>query len=117
MLRKIDCVMVRVPSLPAAVEFYSRVFGLHPLWSDDVSAGMGLPETDAEIVLHTIDLPGDGAVYYLVDDVPTAVASAERAGCTVTVAPLEVAIGMCAVVTDPYGNRVALIDLTKGPRT
>lgn len=39
MLRKIDCVMVRVAYLPAAVEFYVRVFGLRLLWRDDSSAG------------------------------------------------------------------------------
>jgi catechol 2,3-dioxygenase-like lactoylglutathione lyase family enzyme len=31
MLRKIDCVMVRVPDLTPAVEFYTRVFGLRAL--------------------------------------------------------------------------------------
>jgi lactoylglutathione lyase len=115
-LRKIDCVMVRVPDLAAAVEFYSRVFGLRPLWHDEASVGLGMSETDAEIVLHTMDLPGDCGVYYLVDDVRASVAAAEPAGCTVRVAPLDVAIGMCAVLADPYGNPVGLIDMTKGPR-
>lgn len=109
--------MVRVPDLSAAVEYYSRVFGLRPLWHDEVSVGMGMPETDAEIVLHTMGLPGDGAVYYLVDDVRASVAAAEQAGCAVRVRPLDVPIGMCAVLADPYGNQIGLIDMTKGPRT
>jgi predicted enzyme related to lactoylglutathione lyase len=116
MLRKIDCVMVRVPDLTSSVEFYTRVFGLQPLWRDDTSAGMGMPETDAEVVLHTMDLPGDRSVHYLVDDVPEAVATAREAGCLVQEAPFEVAIGRCAVLEDPFGNPVCLLDLSKGPR-
>jgi lactoylglutathione lyase len=108
--------MVRVADLPSAVEFYDRVFGLRPLWRDETSAGMGMPETDAEVVLHTMDLPADRAVHYLVDDVPAAVAMGQRAGCVVREAPFDVAIGRCAVLEDPFGNAVCLLDLSKGPR-
>lgn len=116
MFRKIDCVMVRVPELAAAVEFYTRVFGLRPLWRDEVSAGMGMPETDAEVVLHTMELAAGQSVHYLVDDVRAAVTAAELGGGVVRKAPFEVAIGMCAVLEDPYGNAVCILDMTKGPR-
>src|SRR5687768_15462938 len=116
MLRKIDCVMVRVPELTPAVEFYTRVFGLRELWRDETSAGMGMPETDAEVVLHTMDLPADRGVHYLVDDVPAAVVMAELAGCAVREAPFDIAIGRCAVLADPFGNPVSVLDLSKGPR-
>jgi lactoylglutathione lyase len=108
--------MVRVPDLTSAVEFYIRVFGLRPLWHDDASVGMGMPETDAEVVLHTMDLPGDRSVHYLVDDVPDAVEMGQRAGCIVREPPFDVAIGMCAVLEDPFGNSVCLLDMSKGPR-
>ncbi|GAA4460057.1 VOC family protein [Phytohabitans houttuyneae] len=117
MLRKIDCVMVRVADLAAASEFYGRVFGLRPLWQDETSVGMGMPETDAEIVLHTLDLPAERSVYYLVDDVPGAVLTAEAAGCVVAEGPFDIAIGKCAVLRDPFGNTVGLLDMSKGPRT
>jgi predicted enzyme related to lactoylglutathione lyase len=116
MLRKIDCVMVRVPDLVSAAEFYTRVFGLRPLWRDETSVGMGMADTDAEVVLHTMDLPGDRSVHYLVDDVPGAVAVAQRAGCAVREAPFDVVIGMCAVLEDPFGNAVCLLDMSKGAR-
>lgn len=116
MLRKIDCVMVRVPDLTSAAEFYTRVFGLRPLWRDETSVGMGMPETDAEIVLHTMDLPGDRSVHYLVDDVPHAVTAARGAGCVVREPTFDVAIGRCAVLDDPFGNTVCLLDMSKGPR-
>jgi predicted enzyme related to lactoylglutathione lyase len=116
MLRKIDCVMVRVPDLVSAEEFYTRVFGLRPLWRDETSVGMAMAETDAEIVLHTMDLAGDRSVHYLVDDVAGAVAMAKRAGCALREAPFDITIGMCAVLEDPFGNTMCLLDMSKGPR-
>jgi hypothetical protein len=34
---------------------------------------MGMPDTDAEVVLHTMSLPHDRGVHYLVNDVLAAV--------------------------------------------
>ncbi|WP_328474278.1 VOC family protein [Actinoplanes sp. NBC_00393] len=116
MLRKIDCVLVRVPDLTAAADFYTGVFGLRPLWRDASSVGMGMPDTDAEVVLHTMDLPADRSVHYLVDNVPDAVRTCQSAGCVVREPPFEIAIGLCAVVQDPFGNVVCLLDMSKGPR-
>ena len=116
MLRKIDCVMVRVDDRAAAVDFYTRVFGLRRLWQDEASAGMAMAETDAEIVLHTMSLPPDRSVHYLVDDVPAAVEVCRREGCTVREPPFEIVIGQCAVLEDPFGNTVCLLDMSKGPR-
>jgi len=52
MLRKIDCVMIRVEKTEAAASYYADVFGLQPLWSGDGSIGLVFRETDAEIVFH-----------------------------------------------------------------
>jgi predicted enzyme related to lactoylglutathione lyase len=116
MLRKIDCVMLRVDDLDAAVDYYTRVFGLRRLWRDDVSVGMAMAETDAEIVLHTMDLPREVGVHYLVDDVREAVATAAAQGCLVREPPFDIAIGKCAVLEDPFGNTIGILDLSKGPR-
>jgi lactoylglutathione lyase len=115
-LRKIDCVLVAVGDLDEAQAFYSRVFGLRRLWQDESSVGMGMSATDAEIVLHTMDLPADVSVNYLVDDVEAAVAEYRRAGCAVRTPPFDIAVGRCAVLQDPYGNAVCVLDLTKGRR-
>jgi lactoylglutathione lyase len=50
-----------------------------------------------------------------VDDVTSAVEQLAARGCTVVVAPLDIRIGKCAVVTDPFGNTVSILDMTKGP--
>src|SRR5262245_53405044 len=114
MLRRIDCVMVPVPDLDAAVSVYERVMGLTVNWRDDVSVGMRMPESDAEVVLNT---DGTTGVHYLVDDVVSAVRQAVDGGCTVIREPFDIVIGKCAVLEDPFGNRVCVLDMTKGPRT
>jgi predicted enzyme related to lactoylglutathione lyase len=116
-LRKIGCVMVRVDDLVAASCFYGLMLGLRPLWRDEVSVGMGLPETDAEVVLHTMDLPRELGVQYLVDDVVASVSSWREAGFEVRKEPFEIAVGWCAVLEDPFGNPVCILDLSKGTRS
>jgi lactoylglutathione lyase len=115
-LRKIDCVMVRVADLDRGADFYAREFGLSVLWRDADSVGMGLPETDAELVLHTTLLPAEWAVHYLVDDVRAAVRQWRDAGRVVRREPFEIAVGWCAALEDPFGNAVCILDLTKGLR-
>ena len=117
MLKKIDCVMIRVENLEAATAYYSEVFGLRPLWRDALSVGMGFPETDAEIVLHCIpDLPSGVDVHYLVDHVGDAVRLFREKGCQILVEPFDIPIGQCAVIQDPFDVVLSILDMTKGPR-
>jgi predicted enzyme related to lactoylglutathione lyase len=117
MLRKIDCVMIYVEDLEAAAGYYVEVFGLRRLWQDDQSMGLGLPETDAEIVLHTDPaLPSKVEVHYLVDDVVRAVEALTQKGCRTLAEPFDIAIGKCAVIEDPFGTRLCILDMSKGPR-
>jgi catechol 2,3-dioxygenase-like lactoylglutathione lyase family enzyme len=65
MLRKIDCIMIRVENVEAAASYYADVFGLQPLWNGDGSVGLVFPETDAEIVFHCDPkIPSSVEVYY-----------------------------------------------------
>jgi predicted enzyme related to lactoylglutathione lyase len=115
MLRKIDCVMIRVNDIKAAAAYYAKVFGLQPQWSADDSIGLVFPECDAEIVLHCDpNIPSSVEVHYLVENVIAAVANYAAQGCRVLVEPF--AIGKCAVIADPFGTRLCILDMTKGPR-
>ncbi|GIE96535.1 VOC family protein [Paractinoplanes rishiriensis] len=116
MLKKIDCVLVRVDDLTAGAAFYADALGLRVLWRDETSLGMGLPETDAEVVLHTMDLPPEWSVHYLVDDVRATVQSWLEAGRPISRPPFEIPVGWCAALTDPFHNPICILDLTKGPR-
>jgi predicted enzyme related to lactoylglutathione lyase len=117
MLRKIDCVMIKVDDLAAARRFYAEVFGMRPLWSDSQSAGLVFPESDSEIVLHTIEaIPAKVDVNYLVSDVVAETRRLAERGCRVVAGPFEIPIGKCAVIADPFGTALTLVDMTKGPR-
>ena len=117
MFKKIDCVMIRVDDVSAAEKFYADVFGLKPLWREAGAVGMGMPETDAEIVLHNnVDIPNKVEVHYLVDDVVAAVKSYGEKGCRVLVPAFDVLIGKCAVIQDPFGTAICLLDLSSGRR-
>jgi lactoylglutathione lyase len=117
MLRKIDCVMIRVENLDASAAFYKKVFGLRPQWSGEGAVGLAFPESDAEIVLHhEKTIPSSVEVHYLVDDVVLAVAHYAEQGCQILVAPFDITIGKCAVISDPFGTRLCILDVTKGLR-
>ena len=117
MLKKIDCVMIRVDDVAAAEKFYSEVFGLKALWREAGSVGMALPETNAEIVLHNnAAIPHKVEVHYLVDNVVAAVKYYAESGCRVLAPPFDVLIGKCAVIQDPFDTTICLLDLTSGRR-
>lgn len=117
MLRKIDCIMIRVDDVEAAARYYSSVFGLHPRWSGDGAIGLIFPESDAEVVLHSDPaIPSSVEVYYLVDDAVAAVGHYTAQGCHVLVEPFDITIGKCAVIRDPFGTRLCILDMTKGSR-
>lgn len=118
MLKKIDCVMVYTDRLEEAARFYTDVFGLNLVWRDAESVGLVFPESDAEIVLHTnANLLSKLEVHYLVENVSEAVETLRQKGCEVQVEPFDIAIGKCAVIRDPFGTQLSILDMTKGPRT
>jgi catechol 2,3-dioxygenase-like lactoylglutathione lyase family enzyme len=49
MLRKIDCIMIRVEDVETASAYYAKVFGLYPQWTGDGSIDLVCPESDAEM--------------------------------------------------------------------
>lgn len=61
-------------------------------------------------------MPSPVEVHYLVDNVVAAIAYYEAQGCSVLVAPFDITIGKCAVIQDPFGTRLCILDLTKGLR-
>ena len=110
--------MVKVDDLNQARDFYRDRLGLSELWHDDSqpAIGLGFPESDAEIVLHLMDLPAHIHVHYLVDDVERSVRELRQQGVYIAEEPFDIPTGKCAVLLDPFGNAISILDMSKGPR-
>ena len=112
-LRAVDAVTIPVPDLDEGLRFYRDALGHRLLWRDDErgQAGLALPNSEAEIVLTLHQrLEPD----WLVDSVPEAVAAVVAAGGSVLSPAADIPVGMLAVVADPFGNPLVLLDLSKG---
>ena len=113
LIRRVDCVSMPVADLSAAVRFYREGLGHDLIWRSKTAAGFGLPDTETELVVHTEPRPA--ASELLVRSVPSAVQQFVEAGGTLITGPFDIAIGQCAEVSDPWGNTLALLDMSKGP--
>jgi lactoylglutathione lyase len=114
-LRKIDNVMYRVNDLEEAANFYEGVLGLKRLWTDLEAGQIGyvFPDGDSEIVIHNDpDIPNPD-FSFLVDDVAAFCADFKRQGHAVVKEPFEVRCGWFAVLEDPDGNLISIVDLTR----
>ena len=114
-LKKIDCIMHFTKNMNAAEKYYTGILGLKVLWRDEKAnmTGIGMDETDAEIVLHNDEnIPQDN-VHYLVDDVDVFCEEYKSAGQKIIVEPFDIRCGKCAVLGDIEGNAISILDLTK----
>ena len=112
LIRKVDCIQIPVPNLEDALAFYRDKFNHELIWRTDTAAGLRLPDSEAELVVQTerpqlepnlkVDSADDAAERFL------------KADGSVVVPPFDIQIGRCAVVQDPFGNRLVLLDMTKG---
>lgn len=112
LFRKIDCISLPVPDLETALTFYHRALGHEIVWRDEEAVGLKLPDDDAELVLHRSPRPAETDI--LVESIPAAVDALTKAGAELVAAPFEIRIGRCAVLHDPWGNRLVLLDDSKG---
>ena len=112
-LRKVDAVTIPVPDLDTGISCYVTGLGHRLLWRNEAvgQAGLAVPDSDTELVLTTT-LPYEPT--WLVDDVLAAVQDFRSVGGDLVSGPEEVPVGRLAVVVDPYGNRLVLLDLSKG---
>jgi predicted enzyme related to lactoylglutathione lyase len=113
LLQYVDAVTVPVPDLDRGLAFYRDVLGHQLIWRNETTgqAGLRTPRSDTEVVLTTQQ-------NYEPDwKVASADAAAEvfaANGGRVLVEPMDIPIGRLTVVEDPFGNRLVLLDSTKG---
>ena len=112
LIRKVDCIRIPVPNLEAGLEFYRDSLGHDLIWRTKTSIGLRIPESEAELVIHTErDEPETDLT---VEDVNTAVQAFVGSGGSIVTKPFDISIGKCAVVKDPWGNQFVLLDNSKG---
>ena len=113
LLRKVDAVTVRVPDLDTGLLFYRNALGHKLRWRNDEigQAGLALPDSDTELVLST-ELEYEPN--WLVTSADEAAHAIESAGGRIVAGPFDIPVGRVAVVTDPFGNVLVLVDLSKG---
>ena len=112
LFRKVDCVELAVPDLDLALASYRDRLGHALHWRTATAAGLSIAESDCEIVLETERISPETDL--LVDSADQAVERFVKAGGEILVAPFDITVGRCAVVQDPWGNRLVLLDLSKG---
>lgn len=111
LFKKADAIVIKVPSLDEGLAFYQAKLGHKLQWRNETMAALALPDTDTELVLSTTIGPETDI---LVDSVMEAVEVMKKAGGKVIVGPSNIPVGKVAVVQDPFGNRLTLVDLSKG---
>jgi predicted enzyme related to lactoylglutathione lyase len=112
LLHKFDCLQIPVPDLDAALAFYRDRLGHELVWRTETAAGLKMPDSDAELVVQTERAELEANL--TVASADAAAATIAEAGGRVVVEPFDIAIGKCTVVEDPFGNRLVLLDLSKG---
>ena len=115
-MRKVDAVTVPVPDLDAGLQFYAVALGHEVRWRHDAAGqvGLGLPESDTEIVLTTRQRYEPN---WLVESVDAAVVRVRDAGGRMLHEPFDIPVGRVAIVADPFDNVLVLLDLSKGRYT
>ncbi len=113
LLLYVDAVTVPVPDLDSGIAFYGDVLGHELIWRNEATgqAGLRTPRSNTEVVL-TVRQGYEPDWKVASADAAAAVFAAN--GGQVLAGPMDIPIGRLAVVADPFGNRLVLLDSTKG---
>jgi len=112
LFRKVDCLQIPVTNVEAGLAFYRDALGHALIWRTNTAAGLRMAESSSEIVIQT-ERPQLEA-NLTVRSADEAADAMVRAGGNVVVSPFDIAIGRCAVMADPWGNRLVILDTSKG---
>jgi predicted enzyme related to lactoylglutathione lyase len=108
-LKKINAVLVKVPSIQEGLDFYREQLGLQTFWKKENIASVRLG--DGQLVMSTTLGPETNI---LVESVEQAAKAFEKAGGKVISPPEDIDVGKMVIVEDAFGNRLTLVDFSKG---
>ena len=108
----IDCISLKVADLESAITFYTDKLGHELLWKTPTSAGLGFPNSNSELVIHSEPRPPGTDL--LVESVPDGIERLGEAGGKLVFGPIDIPVGLFAIVSDPWDNQLNILDLSKG---
>ena len=108
----VDCIRIFIPDLEKGLEYYHHKLGLQIAWKTDNAIGLLMNDDKTEIVIQNEDKKEETDI--MVDKVEDAIKIIKRAGGKVICGPFDIKIGKCAVIKDPWNNRMVILDSTKG---
>ena len=108
----IDCVQIPVPDLSDGIDFYGKRLGHSLIWRTSEAAGFRLADSSSELVIYTQNRGVE--VDWLVDSVDAAVQRWRESSGTIVAGPFDIKMGRCAVLRDPWGNELVILDCSKG---
>lgn len=109
LFKKVDAVLLHADDLEAAKKLYGDRLGHELRWQNDDAVAFKLG--DSELVISNKLEP---EVDVLVDSVETAMGKIVDLGGKVILEPEDLPVGKVGIVEDPFGNRLTLVDLSKG---
>jgi lactoylglutathione lyase len=112
MFEYVDCIRLYVENINEGIEFYNKKLGLKIAWKMEHAIGFLMNDQKTEIVIQNFDqrVETDIKVNSVIESVEKIIASGGR----VVVSPFDIEIGKCAIVEDPWGNKMTILDSSKG---
>ena len=108
-LKKINAVLVKVPSIQEGLDFYREQLGLQTFWKKENIAAVHLG--DGQLVMSTTL---DPETNILVESAEHAASVFEKAGGKIISPPEDIDVGKLVIVEDAFGNQITLVDFSKG---
>jgi lactoylglutathione lyase len=112
LFKNVDCIELYVSDLDDGIDYYCGSMGLKLLWRADTSAGLGMEDGVAEVVLQTGRTEMN--VDFLVESVAESIEKITGSGGKLIYGPFDIPIGKCAVVQDKWENEYVILDMSKG---
>ena len=112
LFRNIDCIRIPVSNLKDSLKFYRDKLGHKLIWRKESSIGLEIPESKAELVIHTEQ--DEPEIDIKVKSVEHATKQFIEAGGTIVKEPFDIPIGKCVILMDPWGNKFVLLETSKG---
>lgn len=115
MFEKVDCLMYYVPDLNEGLKYYRDKLGLKMAWKSENAIGLLMGDGKTEIVIQNTEKKAETDIK--VKSVIEAVAKIRKSGGKIICGPFDIKIGKCAVIEDPWKNKMVILDTTKGTFT